>query len=319
MELLKRVEDRGFPTDFLLSRLRGRRTHLITDWKPLVLSASPMDHLPGRYGDIMTDDYPEGIWRYLLKEFVWVCSRMNGTLSQVFRPFFQYAELRTVFICLRYAKGGETGKIERLLSSSLLSGKIKGILRGGNLVSAVRGIEDAFTSQSNRFSGLGKAFDEAGLSGVERFLSKGYLEYTVYSRLHPVIKDFFGSVIDSRNILALYKYLALNAENIPYFIDGGRMNEKTFIRIADRKDILDLGDLIRRFTGIRIEKADATNIENALYGMITRLLKRSDREPLCIGLILYYLWRCYLEARSLSILSYGEEIDRDVLAAELAQ
>src|SRR5208282_6601518 len=109
----------------------GRRAHLIADWRPLVLSESPVDRLAfTRYGSIMTDDYPEGIRRYLLKEFEWVYSRMNRTLREIFRPFFLYVELNTIFICLRYAKGKETGKIERTLSSSLLSKKIKEILRG---------------------------------------------------------------------------------------------------------------------------------------------------------------------------------------------
>lgn len=321
MELLRRVEDRGYPAEYLLSRIRGRRTYLITDWKPLVMSASPPDHLPSaRYGDIMADDYPEGVWRSLLKEFGWVYFRMNRALLEIFRPFFMYAELRTVFICLRHVKGGETGKIERLLPLSLVSERIKKILRGGgNLVSAVGGLEDSFISQSGRFSGLRKILEEGGLQGVEQFLSMKYLEYTAHSKLHPVMKDFFVRIIDSRNILSLYKYVTLNAKNTPFFVNGGRISEKMFLKIADKRDIFEIGSLIRKFTGIWIEKPDATNIENALYRMVTRFLRKAGREPLGIGLILDYLWRCSLEARNLSILFYGSEIDREILTAEMVQ
>lgn len=317
-ELLRRVEDRGYPTEYLFSRIRGRRSYLITDWKPLALGASPPDFLPSRYGDIMTDDYPEGIWRYLLKEFGWVYFQMNRALWEIFWPFFLYTEIRTICVCLRYAKGGETGKIERLLSSSLLSKKTKAILGGGgNLSSAVGGIEDRFILQSNGFSGLRKVFDEAGLRGVEQFLSKRYLEHTAYSKLHPVMKDFFVSVIDSRNILSLYKFLILNAKNTPYFIRGGRITEKMFMRAAGRKDFFDLASLIRKFTGLWIEKPDAANMENALYRMVTLSLRKTGGDPLGVGLILDYLWRCSLEARNLSTLFYGREIDREILAAEL--
>lgn len=321
MELLRRVEDRGYPAEYLLSRIRGRRTYLITDWKSLVLSASPLECLSSaRYGDIMADDYPEGIWRYLLKEFGWVYLQMNRALREIFWPFFLYAELRTIFICLRYAKGGEAGNIERFLHLSLLSEKIKEILGGGgHLLSAVGGIEGHFISLSNKFTGLRKIFDEAGLQGVEQNLSIRYLEYTAHSKLHPVMKDFFVSVIDSRNILSLYKYLMLGGKVFPPFINGGRIGKTLFMKILDGKDIFEIGSMIRRLTGIRIEKPGATDIEQSLYRMVTRLLKKAGREPLGIGVILDYLWRCSLEARNLSILFYGSEIDREILSAEIAQ
>src|SRR5208282_4010036 len=104
VEFLRKIDDRGYPTEYLLSRIRGRRAHLIADWRPLVMSASPVDRLAlTRYGSIMTDDYPEAIRQYLLKEFGWVYSQMNRTLRKIFRPFFLYTELSTIFICLRNA------------------------------------------------------------------------------------------------------------------------------------------------------------------------------------------------------------------------
>jgi vacuolar-type H+-ATPase subunit C/Vma6 len=318
VEFLRKIDDRGYPTDYLLARIRGRRAHLIADWRPLVLSESPVDRLAfTRYGSIMTGDYPEGIRRYLLKEFEWVYSRMNRTLREIFRPFFLYVELNTIFICLRYAMGKETGKIERTLSSSLLSEKIKGILRGGeNLFSVVGGIEDCFTYLSNRFSGLRNILENAGLQGVELTLSTRYLEYIVHSKLHPVMKDFFVSIIDSRNILSLYKYIWLNGKIAPPFITGGRISETMFMEIADKKDLLEIGSMVRKL--IRIE-FEAANIETSLYRMVTRLLRKAGREPLGVGLILDYLWRSSLEATNLSILLYGSEVDSGIITAELIQ
>lgn len=317
-EFLRKIEDRGYPVDYLLARLRGRRAHLITDWRPLVLSGeSPGRIASTRYGSIISDDYPEGIQAHLLKEFGWVYSLMNGALRQIFGPFFLYVELRTIFICLRYAKGKEFGKIERILSMSLLSEKIKEILRGGeNLLSAAGGLENCFTSLSNRFTGLRNIFAESGLPGLERTLSIKYLEHTVHSKLHPVMKDFFIAIVDSRNILSLCKYIRLNETTAPPFISGGSITETMFEIITDRKDIAEISSLVRKLAGV---EPDPANMETSLYRMVTRLLKKAGREPLSLGLILDYLWRCSLEATNMSILLYGREIDRGIIASEIVQ
>ena len=49
------------------------------------------------------------------------------------------------------------------------------------------------------------------------------------------MKDFFISVIDSRNILSLYKYIGLNGKIAPPFITGGRLSETMFMKTADKK------------------------------------------------------------------------------------
>ncbi len=315
-EFLRKTDDRGYPTEYLLSRIRGRRAHLIADWRPLVLSDSPVDSLAlTRYGSIMTDDYPEAIRQYLLKEFGWVYSQMNRTLRKIFRPFFLYTELSTIFICLRNAIGKESGKIDSTLSSSLLSEKIKKILRG-DLLSALGGLEDCFTGLSTRFSGLRNTLENTGLRGVELTLSTGYLEHTVHSKLHPVMKDFFVSVIDSRNILSLYKYILLNGKSVPPFITGGRISETIFMKIAAEKDLLEIGSLAHKLTKIASETAP---IETSLYRMVTRLLRKAGREPLGVGLILDYLWRTSLEATNLSILLYGSETDWRIITEEMVQ
>ena len=317
-EFLRKIEDRGYPADYLLARIRGRRAHLITDWRPIILGGlSPGRIASARYGSIISDDYPEGIQEQLLKEFGWVYSLMNGALRQIFGPFFLYVELRTIFICLRYAKGKEAGKIDRILSRSLLSEKIKEILRcGEHLFSAVEGLEDCFTSLSSRFAGLCNIFTESGLPGVERTLSVRYLEHAVHSKLHPVMKDFFIAIVDSRNILSLYKYIRFDVKMEPPFISGGSISEIMYKEIADRKDIAEMSSLVLKPAGIKPEPA---NMETSLYRMVTRLLKKAGRDPLSVGLILDYLWRCSIEATNMSIILYGRDIDREIIESEMVQ
>ncbi len=89
VEFLRKIDERGYPAEYLLSRIRGRRAQMIADWRPLILTDSPADRLAfTRYAGILTDDYPEAIRLYLLKEFAWVYSQMNRTLREIFQPFF---------------------------------------------------------------------------------------------------------------------------------------------------------------------------------------------------------------------------------------
>ena len=130
------------------------------------------------------------------------------------------------------------------------------------------------------------------------------------------MKDFFVSVIDSRNILSLYKYIRLNGKSVPPFITGGRISENMFMKIAAKKDLLEVGSMAHKLTKIASETAP---IETSLNRMVTRLLRKAGREPLGVGLILDYLWRTSLEATNLSILLYGSETDRRIITEEMVQ
>lgn len=319
MEPLISIENKGYPTDYLLSRIRGRRSYLITDLKPLLSTTNPLEYLASkRYKGLIIERSAEVIWRYLLKEFRWVYLQMNRELKNLFWPFFMYSELRTLFFCLRYKAGKEDGKIEGLLSFSLLSERIKKILfNSENVISAVGDIENVFLSISDKFKGIKEIFERDGLKEMELRLTNISLEHIINSKLHPLIRDFFMRIIDSRNIIALYKHLRWEIKVAPYFIGGGSISKVRLKEVWDKGDIFGLISMIQGLTGLRIQRPDATRIEGSLYKGITQFLKRKGREPLGIGPILDYLWRCSIEAMNLSILFYGSNIDRETIEAEL--
>ncbi len=130
------------------------------------------------------------------------------------------------------------------------------------------------------------------------------------------MKYFFVSIIDSRNILSLYKYIRLNGKIAPPFITGGRISETIFMKIADKKDLLEIWPIVRKLTKI---ESEAANIEISFCKMVTRFLRKAGREPLGVGLILDYLWRSSVEATNLSILFYGSGINREAITAEIVQ
>ena len=321
MELLQHPEDRGYPVEYLLSRIRGRRSRMITNWKRLVFDISPFDHLLSeKSGRVIEDKSPEVMWSNLVREYRWAYVQMNGHLREMFSPFFLYSELKTLFICLRHVNDKKAGRIDELLSVSLFSNAIKDVLlMSVDVPSAIAGIERIFSAYSIKFAGLREVFESDGLRSVEQRLTNTYLTMTMQERLQPLMKKFFMRLIDSRNIISTYKFLRLESKALPAFTEGGNVPRERYTEITDQKDLFGLVSLVSDVTGIIVETIDPTQMEIALYKGITRFLKRAGRDPLGVGLILDYLWRCSIEAMNLSILFYSRELERDEVAAELVQ
>ena len=321
MELLRSPADRGYPADYLLARIKGRRSHLIRDWKRLSFDAGLFDASPASIPDgLFKVKSPVSIGAELVREYRWVYEQMNRRLRGIFSPFFLYTELRTVFMCLRRLKDRKTGALDELLAASLLSDTVKDTLMvSEDLKAAVVRIETFFSSQSPRFAGLAVTLDKEGLRGVEQQLTDRYLAETVRSRLHPIMKEFFSRLIDARNAMSLYKYLRLDLTKQPAFIDGGTVPEAKLQEIARSDDMVKACALIQELTGVPVERPDPTSVELALYRSMTRWLRKAGRDPFGVAPILDYLWRCSIEAMNMRILYYGRELEREVIAAEIVQ
>jgi hypothetical protein len=317
--LLEKGTDRGYPSDYLLSRIRGRKARFIQDWTPLVASPRPLEQLPeGHYQRVSDDRSPEGVWRALLNEYRWVYDQMNRRLRNIFSPFFSYAELRTLFICLRNLKEMKRAKVREMLSASLLSDEIKKIFAGSpDEFAAARRIEENFLCLSGQFSGISEILRQKGLRGFEHELTARYLSVIMVTGLGPVLKTFFMRLIDARNILALARLLKLETTAEQPFIHGGTTDAMRLRDILDRRSQTDMERLLHELAVDGIGAADPVKLEAALYRGITRALKKESRADLSIGPILDYLWRCSTEAMNLSILSYGQKLQRDIVAADL--
>lgn len=318
-QLLQTTEDRGYPREYLVSRIRGRRSRLIRDWRPLISEPDPLTYVASlRVQGPVTDASPDNLRRRLAAEYCWVYFQMGKDLRGIFQPFFLYAELRTFFLCLRQAASGTLGRVNQLLETSLLSKELKAALTmHKDTASAITRIETLFCGLSGEFSGLLNSYDRNGLRGVERRLTNTYLVHMLQANIHPVIRSFFIRVIDSRNIIALYKSLKLAAQESPSFINGGGIDEPELRSVLQSRDLAALGPLMRQFTGKRVEHADIAQVEAVLYRAMTGFLRKAGREASDIGLLLDYLWRCSIETMNLSVLSYGKGLERDEVVREL--
>lgn len=320
IKVLGESEEGGYPLEYLLSRIRGRRVSLITEWEPLIHAEDILDAVSsGRRGKAGIGS-ADALWRWLLTEYRWVFSQMDGTLREVFRPFFLYSELRTLFFCLRYMTTDEAVKREQILLHSLFSKQFKKMLRNSkDVLDAVEGIEEVFMGLSPEFKGLREDFLKNGLKGMEQMLTNTYLAYVAGSKIHPLIRAFFVRLIDARNLLTLYKLIRWEVEGTPRFIRGGRVAERRLRENKERENIFGVISLIRMVTGADVRNPDASGVENALYTGMTRFLRRASRETSGIGFILDYLWRCSMETRNLGIVLYGGDAEREAILSELVR
>jgi vacuolar-type H+-ATPase subunit C/Vma6 len=319
MDLLANPADKGYPTDYFLSRIKGRRGQLVRDWRPLVFGVAPHESIsPTRPRGLIGIKSPDDVWAYLVQEFRWVYAQMNRTLRRMFCSFFLYTELRTICICLRHVKEKSEGRTGELLAASLLSEEIKTILEmSRDINTAVAGIERIFSDVSREFGGLTELLDAEGLRAVEQRLTNTYLVHIMNTNLNPLIRDLFSRITDSRNIMSLFKYQRLNSKTEPIFIPGGSIAVDRLQEIVKKDDIFAVTALIRELTGIKAERPDPTLIEVSLYKGITRFLRRTGKDPFGAGPIMDYLWRCSIEAMNLGVLFYGKDLERDAVTAEL--
>ncbi len=318
--LLKRGRERGYPVEYLLSRIRGRRSRLIRDWRFLVYDATPIEFLASaQYQGFVRERSAEGMWRALLREYRWVFGQMEEEVRRIFAPYFLYTELRTVFICLRYLQGDRTQKAGEVLGESLLADSVKNDLRDGETSVAVERLERQFCRLSPEFTGLAVRYEEKGLREVEQHLTNSFLTAIISTPLHPVMKEFFSRIIDARNILSLYKSLRLSAKDPSVFIPGGTVAIEHLKDLLEKDDIFEVITLIRQASGISVAAPDPTQVEVSLYRGITKYLRNEGRDPLGLALILDYLWRCSLEVMNLSLLLAGKDLEREEIAAELVR
>jgi hypothetical protein len=313
--VLQGPEREGYPTEYLVARLRGRREHFIRDWKAF-LAPGTTPPLPGRYGRVLfVGDRAvrpdEAVRQGFHGELLWVWREMNVRLRKVFEPLFIWLELSTLFACVRLKmrKGAEES-LARLFASSLLSEELKSALRAADSPSeALLVVEDAFASIPLDVRGLKERFMQTGrLREAEERLTDEYLKWASGPGLHPVLKEFFGKVIDMRNMVSAYKHLRWGVGTGPPFLRGGRLRG---MEAVDREA---LEEAALKLTGSRASRP--SDIEGLLLRNLLRYSERAARTS-AEGLVLDYLLKCFQEARNLGIVLSSAPLYRGRLMEEL--
>lgn len=320
MDLLQQYEGRGYPAEYLVARVRGRRSYLIRDWNDILLNPNPPETLlPAYYRELISEHSKEGVWKRMLKEFKWVYLQMNPHLRDIFLPFFIYSEAKTIILCLRYKRGKRTGAdIERLLYFSMLSKEVRETLKKETDTALLLDeFERKFLSSSDRPAGLGDTFLKNGLKGVEAELTNGFIEEMINSKPHPVIKHFFVLLTDIKNIIALYKHARWNIGTHPAFIRGGSISGPDLRKTAAEEKLQGVARLIYKLTAVSIQELNISGVESTLYSFLTKKIRTRAREDSDIALLLDYLWKLRIEAQNLSVILYSRGIEGKDIRKEL--
>ncbi|HSP16560.1 MAG TPA: V-type ATPase subunit [Thermoanaerobaculia bacterium] len=297
----------GFPTDYLIARIRGRQTALISDWERLIALGGTQE------------ESDEQIWGAFLQELEWLQVQMNRRLRDMFASLFVLFEIKTIVLCLRNKAAARTPEIDEMLARSLLANHIKAILRQpADVRSAVAMLADAMAVTSPAFRELDSAYAEGNLQGFENALMRIYLQEISTRRLQPVMKMFFILFTDLRNLVLLYKDLRWGVATSCPFISGGSIDAARLQEIARRRDTAALDDLVSNVTGVdTISAANESALETILLRSMTRKLLVMRHTDDGAALIVVYMWRIYVQARNLAVLHHGVDLDAETLEREL--
>src|SRR5512133_369592 len=310
MELLRDMGGRGYPRDYVLARIKARRSYLVSNWGAALATADSFAALSVPASD-------EAVWTSLQRELAWVYVQMEQRTRVIVAPLFLYFELLTIILCLRRRLAGEEGDMAGLFRHSLLCARARGILqRNTDIPVIVAGLARLFEDMGFSSSGLPKAYRLGGLTAFEERLAHFYLEHTAHARLHPVLAEFFCRLIDMKNLMILTKHRRWRIATPPSFIAGGKLRVAHLLDAARVAEFSGVSRLLRRITGTEVDPG-AANVESLLLAAISRMARRAGRENEGIGLILDYLWRCAVQARNLSLLVHCPEVDREFLGGEL--
>jgi hypothetical protein len=302
--LLEEPVQRNYPEEYLIARIRGKRVRLIKDWEGL-LSSPDISGLIRSYG------YTSAGWSGLLKRYRWIYSEMNNRLRNLFWPYFVWIEFRTLFIFLRYLKGGYIEKAQDILNISLLSQEIKKlVVSGGDLESTVKELTVLLAGFYKEFLFAEERFLKKGISGFEIFMNNTLIEYLTSLKLNEPLRSFILYLADMRNIINLYKSIKWDIP-LQDFIRGGRISYRILEELKNKGSLTGVSEMVRSITGFSGE------IEDSLLKGLGRLLKKRSYEPDGKGLILYYLWCLYIENRNAGTILEGLDIERALLRDEI--
>jgi hypothetical protein len=292
----------GYPRDYVVARLHGRR-HSIA---PATIAAS---------GTATSDEH---IWNAFLGELTWVFSQMNAAMRTDYAPLFALFEMKTIVLCLRNAELDRPEPRRQLLERSLLSDAIRDILRTprhvGALVAALGGRLGVLSAS---FADLDARYFEAGLRGCEDALMRLFLESMRGARLVRPLRRFLTRFVDLRNLMALYKHLRWELKGPVAFIAGGSIDVASLKDIVIREDRDALDALVVTLTGRPVTAADEASLETLLLASLHAELSRASRRLGDEWLVTDYIWSAYLHARNLAVRHHAAGVDRARLEREL--
>ncbi len=298
MKLLLDITRVGAPDDYLYARIRCRRALL---------------DLSGRQAWRDGGDPRE----LLKREYGWVYRQMNARLRRQLLPIFEIAELRTLVLCLRNLIAENRAAINDLLQHSLLHPLLRReLLNAERATPLVARLEQLLADDRPLFRGVAEIYLRQGPGGLEQRLLGGHLQQALERSRLPVVKDVLRYLLDTRNLLAIYKHLRWQIPLAPPLLAGGSLTPAQCERLWQTQDMPRLLTFLQNYTGLP-EDPEQAGVEDFLFQGLSLKLKRAGRDPLQPGLVVDYLWRSQQAARQRGLHlerdpDLGERVEQEV-------
>ena len=288
LRLLREIPGSGYPADYLLPRLRGRRG-----------SAGAAPAIP-RGGTVPVGDSP--FWEQAARERSWLFRQLDFELRATLAPLFVYFEVGTLVQVLRYLAGNRAESVDGILETSMLSPMIRVILRGRDGVADVLSrLERSLAGEVLALAGIGASFAEGGLRRCEELLRARFLARVLASGGQDDLTLFFQALVDGRNILAVAKALRWRPDPMPALLPGGSL---PLPRPGRRCSADELARMVRRFShGLNLadEQLRPEQLEPLLQAQLLQKLVRRRRAGGAVSSCIEYVWRGQVAARQRSL------------------
>lgn len=278
LRLLHEFPQRGYPGEYLLARLRGRRGRLLAEDH-----AEAEEGLPGH----MTGDT---IRHKEQQERRWLFRQMDDRLRLATAPLFFYVEINPLIQCLRFIEAGQAEESDSLLEGSLLSGELKNTLRAATSVpQAVDGME-RMPASPPALKGLGRTYQEIGIRGCDESIRALFLQQTLRARIHPAVRSFFLDLVHLRNTMTLAKCLRWQRDITPdLIVDPGTGRIKA-LPVSEKSLRHMAGRLLRR-EDLSAEDLRPVNLEALLLAAQQLKMNRCRRTAGDVAVCIEYVLR----------------------------
>ena len=291
MQLLAMTQPAELPADALLARLRSRR--------------SAIDLASDRTGGTPPEEVIE-----------WVYRRLNRQLRKRLGPFLDLLAMRYLILALRYLLAEEDPPVS-VWQNELLAKPLKQLMMAPDSAITVARLEAALVGDYPFVEGLTVTWHSQGPGGVEQQLAGGILRYGLNRSASGIVRRTLSYLIDMRNCLVVKKFWRWQVSQAPLLTDGGTISVDHLSRIWTTRDGDRLAALVGKLAGTRNRSEKAVNMEQDLINGLTRLLRRSGRDPLGLGVVIEYLWKTQLAAHNRLLRSILADDRQDLLGEVL--
>lgn len=270
LDLLATVRQEGYPTDYLLARLRARTKNFA-------------GRCPAGRG--------EEAWLELQKEYGWLFRQMNVDLRNKLAPVFFYFELRNLFAALRFSAGADRDGLHTTLSASLLGPQLQLILKKDHAFPAtLKELGNLFGCYGEGFSRLDEVWRIGGLRHVETSILSGFMGIIQREKPPRDVRHFLGRLFERHNLLQLAKEQRWQLADSPLTADHPAL--------ARRRLKHSLEGLSRQDPGV---PDDPSRLDTLLVRIILRDCRQRARSFRTLAMFLAYLCSCWLIARDCGV------------------